>query len=112
MKFSKKEFQKIKENEDFNLYLEFINNIINNINKGNRNYFYDLYFDFNKINNCDLFNLDPNIELKHFVPIIINYRKLFNNIIFRINYRIYLYCTGTCEYGESGKTVICYLIYL
>ena len=110
-KFNTEDNKIIKENKDYNLYIKFINYIINNINNNNRNYFYDLYNEFNKSNKCDLFQLNPKIELYQFVPVVINYRKFFNNFIFCIKYNIYQYCTGTSKYGGAGKKEI-FLSYL
>ena len=88
-------------NNDFKLYLNFIH-FINNKIKGEFINFYDLYEEYNQINNIDLFKLD-DIEYKNFVPIVINYRLLNNNKIFCIIYRISHYCTGTCKFSSQLK---------
>ena len=88
-------------NNDFKLYLNFIH-FINNKIKGEFINFYDLYEEYNQINNIDLFKLD-DIEYKNFVPIVINYRLLNNNKIFCIIYRISHYCTGTCKFSNQLK---------
>ena len=52
----------INKNKDYSLYISFIEFIYNNIRDSKlKLYFYNLYSDFNTINNCDLFELDKNL---------------------------------------------------
>ena len=91
----------LTSNNEFELYLNFINFIKKKIT-GEFIKFYDLYEEYNQLNNINLFNLD-DIEYKNFVPIVINYRLLNNNRIFCIIYRISHYCTGKCKFSSQLK---------
>ena len=73
---------------------------------------YDLYNEFNKSNKCDLFQLNQKIELVYnFAPVVINYRKFFNNILFCIKYNIYQYCPERANMEVKEKKYF-YLILL
>ena len=48
--------------------------------------FYDIYEEFNNDNKFNLFELDQEIEKYNLLPIVINYRNLYNNKLFCIIY--------------------------
>ena len=88
---------KKKFTKNFELYLKFINHIIDKyINKEMD--FYEIYENFNKDNDINLFSLQEN-EKYEYVPAIINYRPLINIDIFIIKYRINHFCTGKCKFS-------------
>ena len=58
--------------------------------------FYDIYEEFNHDNKLDLFELDEEIEKYDLLPIVINYRNLYNNKLFCIRYSIKHFGTGKC----------------
>ena len=90
---------KKKFTTNFELYLKFINNIIDKYENKEMN-FYEIYENFNKDNGTDLFNMQEN-EKYEYVPAIINYRPLINIDIFIIKYRINHFCTGKCKFSSQ-----------
>ena len=63
--------------------------------------FYDIYEEFNNDNKLDLFELDEEIEKYDLLPIVINYRNLYNNKLFCIIYSIKHFCTGKCKFKNQ-----------
>ena len=94
---NKKMINKIKK---YKLYIKFIEEL-DKINMMGSSYFYDIYENYNKNNNCDLFELDEEKEKYEFLPIGINYRNFVKNEIFCIKYSIIHFCTGKCRYKNQ-----------
>ena len=69
------------ESNEFKLYIKFCKELYENILK-KQIYFYDFYDEFNRNNNCDLFNLGSDIEREKSIPIVINYRNFPKNLYF------------------------------
>ena len=63
--------------------------------------FYDIYEEFNKDNNYDLFELDEELEKYDFLPIVINYRNLYKNQLLCIKYSINHFCTGKSKFKNQ-----------
>ena len=63
--------------------------------------FYDIYEEFNNDNKLDLFELDEEIEKYDLLPIVINYRNLYNNKLFCIIYSIKYFSTGKCKFKSQ-----------
>ena len=63
--------------------------------------FYDIYEEFNHDNKLDLFELDEEIEKYDLLPIVINYRNLYNNILFCIIYSIKHFYIGKCKFKNQ-----------
>ena len=102
LKLNETDVNILNNNDEYNLYLNFIHYILKITNNNDFNlYFYNLYEKFNDINMCDSFNLDKDIEFQKFVPTTINYRNLYNNKLFCINYSIDHYCTGLCKFKKN-----------
>ena len=83
----------------YELFLKFINEIIDNMN-GKYLDFYNIYQNFNASNKSNLYKLLNN-ENKQIVPIVVNYRPLYNNKLFSIVYKIKYFCTGNCKYRNG-----------
>ena len=86
--------------DDFKIYMRFINILIQNQNKDNFK-FYFLYNDFVNQTKIDFMNFF-SYEKYHFVPVVINLRKFYNNKLFFIEYEISEFCTGNCEYSSKS----------
>ena len=63
--------------------------------------FYDIYEEFNNDNKLDLFELDKEIEKYDLLPIVINYRNLYNNKLFCIIYSIKHSCTEKSKFKNQ-----------
>ena len=88
-----------KISKKFELFMKFIKDIIDNyLNKDIK--FYDIYENFNRENNDDLFELLDN-EKYEYVPTIINYRPLVNIDYFIIKYKIRHFCSGNCKFSNQ-----------
>ena len=90
----------LKKNKKYKYYIKFIETL-NQKNIIEQMTFYDIYEEFNNDNKLDLFELDEEIEKYDLLPIVINYRNLYNNKLFCIIYSIKHFCTGKCKFKNQ-----------